>query len=328
VSAGTQPLVSIVTPVYNGEAFLEQCIESVLQQTYGNWEYVILDNASTDRTPDIIAAYAEREPRIRALGNPELLPQIPNWNRSMQAISPRSTYCKVVHADDLLFAECLERMVAVAERHPSVVIVGAYRIDGQRVNMTSIPFPQEFVPGRELCRKRLLGQWEDLFGSPTSLLYRAAPLRARGDTCFKLENPCTDTELCFELLRDGDYGFVHQVLTMTRRHTATETTAARASGVHSTGRTMIARDLGACFLNPQEHRYAMALQLGYHDQFLARNPRKLLDREFRAKTRALYRSCGMRLNPLRISALSARYAARGLLTGVKRRVSGRGREAT
>ncbi len=87
VSGGTQPLVSVVTPVYNGEAFLDQCIESVLRQTYDNWEYVLLDNASTDRTPEIIAAYAEREPRIRVLRNPEVLPQIPNWNRSMRAIS-------------------------------------------------------------------------------------------------------------------------------------------------------------------------------------------------------------------------------------------------
>ena len=48
-----EPLVSVVTPVYNGEKYLEECIESVLNQTYKNWEYIILNNCSTDRTLEI-----------------------------------------------------------------------------------------------------------------------------------------------------------------------------------------------------------------------------------------------------------------------------------
>jgi len=177
---------------------------------------------------------------------------------------------------------------------------------------------QEFMEGKALCRMRLLGELEDLFGSPSSIMYRSAAIRQRGATCYKLDNPCTDTELCFELLRDGDYGFVHQVLTMTRRHGATETAVMRRSGVHSMGRTMIARDLGRFFLTDDEHRYAMALQLRYHDQFLARNPAKLLDSEFRRKTLDLYRSCEVRFNPLSILAWAARFGIRDFLSTVKR----------
>ena len=56
-----QPLVSVLTPVYNGEDFLEECIESVLSQTYQNWEYLIVNNCSKDRTLEIALKYREKE---------------------------------------------------------------------------------------------------------------------------------------------------------------------------------------------------------------------------------------------------------------------------
>jgi len=54
------PLVSIVTPVYNGEPYLAECIESVLAQTYPNWEYIIQNNCSTDRTLEIASEYGKK----------------------------------------------------------------------------------------------------------------------------------------------------------------------------------------------------------------------------------------------------------------------------
>ncbi|HWH03492.1 MAG TPA: glycosyltransferase family 2 protein, partial [Gemmatimonadales bacterium] len=68
------PLVSVVTPVYNTGKYLAECIESVLAQTFTDFEYVILDNASTDDSPEIIARYARRDPRIRVVRNERLLP--------------------------------------------------------------------------------------------------------------------------------------------------------------------------------------------------------------------------------------------------------------
>ena len=64
MSATQQPLVSVVTPVYNGQRFLHECIESVLSQTYRNWEYVIVDNVSDDDTVRIAEEFAGR-PRPR-----------------------------------------------------------------------------------------------------------------------------------------------------------------------------------------------------------------------------------------------------------------------
>jgi glycosyltransferase involved in cell wall biosynthesis len=94
------PLVSIVTPAYNEENYLADCAESVLAQTYANWNYTIVNNCSTDRTLAIAQKYAALDPRIRVLTNDTLIPAVPNFNRALRQISPASKYCKMVLADD------------------------------------------------------------------------------------------------------------------------------------------------------------------------------------------------------------------------------------
>ena len=94
------PLVSIVTPVFNGQRYLEECIESVLQQSYENWEYLIVDNASTDSTFSIAQQYAARDARVRAYHYDEFVGVIESHNRALRLISTNSKYCKVLAADD------------------------------------------------------------------------------------------------------------------------------------------------------------------------------------------------------------------------------------
>ena len=63
------PFVTILTPVYNGEKYLAECIKSVLAQTYQNWEYIIVNNCSTDRSLEIAEHYAQKDPRIKVRTN-------------------------------------------------------------------------------------------------------------------------------------------------------------------------------------------------------------------------------------------------------------------
>src|SRR5580704_16465967 len=123
MNTASEPLVSIVTPVYNEAEFLPECIESVFAQTYQNWDYTIVDNCSTDGSADIARRYAAKDRRIRIWTNREFLRAIPNHNVALRQISPTAEYCKVVLGDDWMFPECLERMVSVAEEHTSVGIV-------------------------------------------------------------------------------------------------------------------------------------------------------------------------------------------------------------
>src|ERR1700683_4104948 len=115
----SEAFVSIVTPVYNGEQFLVECIESILSQTHANWEYIVVNNCSTDRSREIVAQYQARDERIRLVNCTEFVGVIENHNRAFRLISPQSKYCKVVAADDWLFPDCVSRMVEIAESHPS-----------------------------------------------------------------------------------------------------------------------------------------------------------------------------------------------------------------
>ena len=111
MSVYNQPFVSVLTPVYNGAPYLRECIESVLAQSYSNWDYTIVNNCSTDGTGEIAEEYARKDKRIRVLTNDVLLDVIANHNKAFGLISPESKYCKVVSGDDWLFPECLEQNV-------------------------------------------------------------------------------------------------------------------------------------------------------------------------------------------------------------------------
>jgi glycosyltransferase involved in cell wall biosynthesis len=108
-------MVSILTPVYNDEKCLAECIESVLAQTYANWKYIIVNNRSTDCTLETAQRYARMDQRIRIHNNQTFVGMIENHNIAFQLISPASSYCKMVHADDWLFPECITQMVRVAQ---------------------------------------------------------------------------------------------------------------------------------------------------------------------------------------------------------------------
>src|SRR4029077_4579099 len=141
------PLVSVVTPMYNEARHVAECIESVVAQTYQNWEYIVVDNCSTDASADIVRAYAEKDRRIRLVKSNQFLDAIPNHNFALGQISPESKYCKIVFADDWIFPHCLEKMATLAEAHPSVGLVGAYGLEGTQVVWTGLPYPSTVIPG-------------------------------------------------------------------------------------------------------------------------------------------------------------------------------------
>jgi len=277
--SGLEPLVSVVTPVYNGARYLRECIESVLRQSYQNWEYVIVNNRSTDDTLRIAQAYADRDSRIRVLTNTAFLPVIQNWNNALRQISPESKYCKVVHADDLLFPECLSRMVALAEAHPSIGIVGAYALIGRRVQLNGIPYPTHVVTGKDVCRAALLGQLK-VFGSPTALLYRGDYIRNQ-QAFYEESELHADREVCYRVLRDSDFGFVHQVLTYTRVHaeSITRSTALRLY-TFRVADLYVLRKYGPVYLSEAEYDRRYNEELVEYYQLLARNLLRRGNREF------------------------------------------------
>jgi glycosyltransferase involved in cell wall biosynthesis len=223
-----QPLVSVVTPVYNGEQFLAECIESVLYQTYTNLEYIIVNNCSTDRSLDIASEYGRRDPRLRIRTNRHFVGVMENHNIALRLISPLSKYCKVLCADDFLFSDFLARIVEFGEANPSVGIIGSYQLSGAFIRWQGFEYPRTVWSGREICRRILLGDQvfvRDMpivgFGDPTSLMYRADLVRSQSEW-YPNSSPHADTSACFQALREADFGFVYQVLSYERVHDNTQ----------------------------------------------------------------------------------------------------------
>lgn len=319
VAGMAKPLVSIITPVYNGERFLEECIQSVLAQTYPNFEYVIVNNCSGDRSLEIARGYAARDPRVRVHDNVDFLAAIPNWNHALRQASPEAKYIKVVHADDWLMPECVERMVAAAEQRPTVGLVGSYRISGVWVNNDGLPYPSYFLPGREMARFTLLGG-PYVFGSPTSVLMRADLVRARDPFYQDLSN-LTDMEVCYYLLRHSDFAFLHQVLTFTRSHEDTITSSVAFRGSEYPQMLWILREHGPHFLTREELAARWKHWLDLYYTFLGQNALLFREKSFWRHHREALARVELKLSRARIAAAAARYAlavlARPLVTIAK-----------
>jgi glycosyltransferase involved in cell wall biosynthesis len=214
LNAASQPLVSIVVPAYNEAKHIGECIESLLAQTYQNWECIVANNCSTDGSGEIARQYAAKDSRVRVYDNEQFLRAVPNYNYALTRISPSAKYVKIVFADDWIFPQCLDEMVAVAEEYSSIGIVGAYGLQGRQVMWAGLPYPSRRVSGREICRQLFINGIY-VFGSATSLLYRADLVRG-GDPFFNESNLHSDMETCIQLLRNYDFGFVHQILSFSR----------------------------------------------------------------------------------------------------------------
>jgi glycosyltransferase involved in cell wall biosynthesis len=257
MSLREEPLVSIVTPVYNGALYLRECIESILAQTYSNWEYIIVNNCSTDETLEIAKEYEGKDKRIQVHSNDRLLAIIANHNLAYRLISPNSKYCKGLSADDWLFPECLARMVGVAEANSSVGIVGSYQLSGSgadgrqwRVRWTELPYPSAVTPGRDVCRSQLLGG-PYVFGTPTSILYRSDLVRAQ-ESFFPNPTAEADTSACYKCLQHSDFGFVHQVLSYERIHGQAISAECRSLNTYESSRLGDLVEYGPCYLSTGE----------------------------------------------------------------------------
>ncbi|MDQ0381967.1 glycosyltransferase family 2 protein [Amycolatopsis thermophila] len=115
--------VSVCIPAYQAGRYLADTVRSVLAQTLDDVEVVVLDNASTDETPDILRGFTD--PRLRVLRNDRVLPLAENWNRVVA--ESRGRFVKLVCADDLLHPDCVRRQYEVLASDPAIALVCARR---------------------------------------------------------------------------------------------------------------------------------------------------------------------------------------------------------
>lgn len=122
------PFISVVMPAYNVEKYVEEAVCSILDQTYCDFEFIIVDDGSTDRTREILRSFSD--PRISLLFNDKNEGNYPARNRGCRLA--RGKYIAVMDADDVALPERLERQVEYMEKHSDVLACGtAYRLIGK-----------------------------------------------------------------------------------------------------------------------------------------------------------------------------------------------------
>ena len=208
------PKISIGVPVYNGENYLEETLTAISEQTFGDFELIISDNASTDNTEAICRARAALDPRIRYVRHPENLGAAPNHNAVLQLA--RAPFFKWQAHDDLLEPDFLARSIEALERAPWAVacITGVRRIDdtGREVSRWLSPlFGTESTDAAErfaaiVCR--FYCPWTEIF----SVMRRDAIAATMMHRPFRGSDIAILAELALRgpFVRLDEYLFVHR----------------------------------------------------------------------------------------------------------------------
>ncbi len=240
-SRGASPRVSVLVPTFRYARFMVACIESVLAQTFTDFELLIRDDNSGDGTDEIGERYARLDPRVRYVRNPENLGMVANWNRALK--DARAPYVKYLFGDDLIPSpHCLERMVEVMDREPTVSLVGSSRVlldeEGKAFDLWRYPGPTGLRSGPRVIYT-CLRDTVNYIGEPSAVLFRKAD-GARG--FHPAYRQLVDLEMWFYLLTKGDFWFIEEPLCGFRVHGAQQTAVNKVSGVHKVEQVMLVRD--------------------------------------------------------------------------------------
>ncbi|MDD9940184.1 MAG: glycosyltransferase [Myxococcales bacterium] len=209
------PLVAIATPVYNGEKYVAETLASVQAQTYPNLVHVVVDNACTDRSPEIIESFKGGRVPVHVSRNPETVPVNRNWSVTAARVPADARYFCILCADDTLEPTAIQRMVEVAESDPAIELVGCMARRGDIVQPTDLPRDTTVFDGNRIAR-RFLNKESDAVPHNYGL-YRRRPEDFESDF-FDPDIVMMDTDACLRALSRGKLGYVHEPLVMLRVH--------------------------------------------------------------------------------------------------------------
>ncbi len=209
-----QPKVSIGMPVYNGEKYIEQALDSILSQTYKNMEIIISDNASTDRTAEICACYASDDSRISFVQNESNLGAAPNYNRVFKIASGK--YFKWAAHDDFIAPTFIEKCVNVMEANLRVVVCypQGYVVDKDG-GVISEYDPEPDLTGLKPAERFRQFMFTSYLNVQMSGLMRSDVLRKTG---MYGSYPASDEVLSAELSLHGEFHVIPERLLFIRLH--------------------------------------------------------------------------------------------------------------
>lgn len=192
------PLISVVMPVYNSETYLQESANSILNQTYTNFEFIVINDGSTDRSLDILTEYLRKDNRI-AIINQQNSGLSNSLNRGIEL--SRSNLIARMDADDIAEPTRLEEQVNFIDQNPQVVVLGtAFLLFGGNIESKIVTMPAT----NKTIRKNL--PFRFCLCHPTVMFRRKTIVDAGG---YQGTGPCQDLELWLRLSRNKTLQFAN-----------------------------------------------------------------------------------------------------------------------
>ncbi len=250
------PLVSVLMTAYNREKYIAEAIESVMASTYQNWELIIVDDCSKDKTAEIAKKFEAFENRIRVYANEKNLGQF--QNRNYASSLAKGKYIKYLDSDDLIYPHGLEVMVNSIEKYTGV----AFAISVPKVHDYQ-PYPFEVYP-EQAWKEHFLGRGLFTEG-PTSIIFnREIFNKEQGFKVFKVYG---DFEILARLAAKYKIVKMQPSLTWWRQHPGQEFDLGNSNneyfnGVYQLSLDMLQSDL--CSLNSEDKQKAIKRLKQHH----------------------------------------------------------------
>lgn len=181
-----KPLVSIITPSYNAASFILHTLQSVRDQTYSHWEHIIVDDASSDTTPNVLQQWAEEDPRVRI----ELLKENQGaaYCRNRATELAQGDYIAFLDSDDLWHPEKLQRQVAFMQAQDCSVCFSSYvHIDEQGQELGTRINALPILSYQKQLRNNYIGNLTGIYSAKKLGKIMAPSIRKRQDWAVWLE---------------------------------------------------------------------------------------------------------------------------------------------
>ncbi len=216
-----KPLLSILIPTYNYASYIGEALDSVLEQTFTDFEIVVVDDASVDRTDEVCRRFVESDPRVRYVRNASNVGMVQNWNRSVSLA--QGQYLKLLLADDKLRGvDALALQIRALEANPDIALVTSSRaIIDETSRLLEIWDPlgrsDRVVQLGEIEAYMLarVGRGMNFIGEPSAVMFRARDAESGFSENLR---QLVDFEMWLRLMSRGDLYYFAQPLCAFRRH--------------------------------------------------------------------------------------------------------------
>ncbi|MDL2241913.1 glycosyltransferase family 2 protein [Bacteroidales bacterium OttesenSCG-928-L03] len=232
-----KPLVTAIMPVYNAELYLREAIDSIVNQTYTNWELLIIDDCSTDGSWEIIISYDD--PRIIVLKNEENQGHHKTGNKGIRMA--KGKYITRMDADDISLPRRFEKQVCFLEEHPESVLCASHaRVIGDFKNLFVVPKKDELIKLAFLFQNPLIH---------SSVMVRAETLKRHAYP--EDVRVAGDFQLWVDMQEEGMFSSIPEVLFEYRMHekNITSTSGKTVSLVHT---RILSSQLGRLGIEPTD----------------------------------------------------------------------------